>query len=256
VTNGMKRSEQFQLGDRTSLDIEVRSGSVDVRSGAPGRAIVSIDSGSVDDWEMIQLGDSLSIRPSGRRARAVRMLVEVPPGSDVEIKGVSADLTLTGSFGATRLHSVSGGVRADAVSRLELNSVSGDVHVRSVAGDASVTTVSGDVEVREVLGRFTASSASGDIRVSNVGDDVTVGTASGDVRVDRAGGASIGVKCISGDVTVGLPAGIRVEPDISTLSGRTTLPTPSGLAPHSAPRVVRVKLRTVSGNITIERVVS
>lgn len=256
MSDAVKRSEQFEVGDLSSIDIEVRSGSVDVRTGAPGRAIVSLDCGSVDDWEMIQLGNSVSIRPSGRRARAVRMLVEVPPGSDVEIKGVSADLVLTGSFGATRLHTVSGDVRAEATLRLDVNSVSGDVRVSSVAGDASFTTVSGDVEVREVLGRLTASTASGDIRVLKVGDDVSIGTASGDVRVEQAGGAVVGVKCISGDVTVGLPAGIRVEPDISTLSGRTSLPKPSGTPPASAPRVVRVRLRTVSGNITIERVPS
>ena len=64
---------------------------------------------------------------------------------------------------------------------------------------------------------------------------MTIGTTSGDVRIDRADGSSIGVKCISGDVTLGLPAGIRVEPDISTLSGRTSLPTPSRTAPVANP---------------------
>jgi hypothetical protein len=56
-------------------------------------------------------------------------------------------------------------------------------------------------------------------------------------------------------VTIGLPAGIRVEPDISTLSGRTRLPEQSSAAPTDAPRrSVRLKLRTVSGDIEISRV--
>ena len=251
---GPQNSQQFKVGERLSVDIEARTGSVDVRSGAAGTATVQLDSGSADDWQVILLGDSLVIRPAGRRARAVRMLVEVPPGTDVEVKSVSADLTLAGALGATRIHTVSGDVRIDSVSRLDVNSVSGDVRATLVAGDASLTTVSGDVDVREVAGRLTASSSSGDIRVSKVADDLSIGTTSGAVRCDCARGASVGVKCISGDVVLGLPAGIRVEPDISTLSGRTTLPKPSGAAPVSAPRVVRVRLRTVSGNITIERV--
>lgn len=250
----MNSNQQFTVGERLIVDIDVRTGSVDVRTGAPGSATVQLDSGSTDDWQVIQLGDSLVIRAAGRRARAVRMLVEVPPATDVEVKSVSADLTLVGTLGATRVHTVSGNVRIDSVARLDLNSVSGDVRASVVAGDASITTVSGDVDVREVSGRLTASSSSGDIRVSKVADDLTIGTTSGDVRCDCARGASVGVKCISGDVVVGLPAGIRVEPDISTLSGRTTLPKPSGAAPAAAPRVVRVRLRTVSGNITIERV--
>ncbi len=250
----MKSNQEFQVGERLSIDIEARAGSIDVRNGATGRVIVSLDSPSADDWQLVQLGDSLLIRPSGRRARSVRMLVEVPVGTDVEVKSVSADLTLAGVLGATRVHTVSGDVRIDSVSRLDVNSVSGDVRAASVAGDASLVTVSGDVDVREVGGRLTANTSSGDIRVSKVGDDVTVGTTSGDVRCDCVRGASVGVKCISGDVTIGLPAGIRVEPDISTLSGRTTVPTPSGLPPAPSPRVVRVRLRTVSGNINIERV--
>ena len=252
----MKNSQQFQVGERLSIDIEARSGSIDIRNGAPGRAIVSVDSGTADDWQIIQLGDTISIRAAGRRARAVRMLVEVPPATDVEVKSVSADLALAGAYGATRLHTVSGTVRIDSAARLDLNSVSGDVRVISVAGDASLTTVSGDVDVREVRGRLNASSSSGDIRVARVGDDMNVGTTSGDVRCECATGASIGVKSISGDVSLGLPAGIRVEPDISSLSGRTTLPTPSGAPRLSAPRVVRVRLRTVSGTITIDRVIT
>lgn len=254
MSNNGRRFQEFQVGERTSLDIELRAGSVDIRTGAPGCATVSLDNGSTEDWQLIQLGDSLSIRPAGRRARSVRMLIEVPRLSDIEVRGVSADITLSGDLGAVRLHSVSGDLRVDSVLRLEVNTVSGDVRAASVAGDASITTVSGDVEARDVVGRLTANTSSGDVRGTSVGDDLTVGTTSGDLRIERVGGTAITARSISGDVTIGLPAGIRVEPDISTLSGRTSLPTPSGVPPASPPRIVRVRLRTVSGDITIERV--
>ncbi|MBI4885348.1 MAG: DUF4097 family beta strand repeat protein [Actinobacteria bacterium] len=255
--NTKQRTEQFQVGERTSLDIEVRTGAVEVRAGAAGRASAALDGDRADEWDVTQLGDSLSIQPAdrrGSRARTIRVLVEVPIGSDVEVRTVSADVTLGGSLGTARVHTVSGDVRVDTVSRLDLNCVSGDLAAGSVGGDASVTTVSGDVTIRKVAGRLNVSTASGDLRVAHAADDVTIGTASGDVRVDRTDGASVVVRSLSGDVTVGLPAGIRVEPDISTLSGRTTLPAPSGAPPTIPPRIVRVRLRAVSGNITIVRV--
>jgi hypothetical protein len=59
---------------------------------------------------------------------------------------------------------------------------------------------------------------------------------------------------VSGDIAIGLPGGIRVEPDISTLSGRTKLPSRPPAATTEPRRPVRVRLRSVSGNITIERV--
>lgn len=251
-----KRVEEFQVGERTNLVIDVRSGTVEVRTGRAGRAVVTLDGDRADEWDIAQLGDSLSIDRHGSRAKAMRIFVEAPAGTDVEVKTVSADTTLGGVLGAARIHTVSGDVRIDSVSRLDIDSVSGDVRVIAVTGDASITAVSADIDVRDVGGRLSACTSSGDVRMATVGDDMTIGTASGDVRVERAGGSSIGVKCVSGDVTIGLPAGIRVQPDISTLSGRTSLPAPSGVAPPSTPRVVRVRLRTVSGNITIERVAS
>jgi hypothetical protein len=50
-----------------------------------------------------------------------------------------------------------------------------------------------------------------------------------------------------------LPSGIRVEPEISTLSGNTRLPTGSGIATDGPRRTVRLRIRTVSGDIRIDR---
>ena len=76
------------------------------------------------------------------------------------------------------------------------------------------------------------------------------------MSIRRCLGNDIAIKTISGDVTVGLPSGIRVHPDIATLSGRTTLPAPGAVAPVDAGsrREVRLRLRTVSGDIRVERV--
>jgi DUF4097 and DUF4098 domain-containing protein YvlB len=99
-----------------------------------------------------------------------------------------------------------------------------------------------------------ANTASGDVRADTVTDDLAAGTASGDVRIGRCDGSDINVKSVSGDIHIGLPTGIRVEPDISSLSGSTRLPPPAKNAPDGPRRAVRLRLRTVSGDITIERI--
>ena len=253
----MNRSEEFSVGDRAAIAVEIRTGSVEVRAGSPGRIVVALDGPDVDRWDITQLGDSVSVESSvrgGWRSRSTRVLVEVPAGTDIDVRSASADVALSGEFGTTRIKSASGDVRVGSAARLAIDTASGDASAASVVAATSCTTASGDVELGRVGGRLTVSTASGDVRVDEADDDVEIGSASGDVRVGRCGGSNITVKSISGDVVVGLPSGIRVEPDLTTLSGRTHLPKAAPNRGDEPRRVVRVGLRTVSGDITIRRV--
>jgi DUF4097 and DUF4098 domain-containing protein YvlB len=242
----MRRTETFTswtgatTGNHTMLTIELPSGSVEVRSVESSALTVHLDTDQPDEWEVSQFGDSVSVRAPrrrGLRSRSAKVYVEAPTGTHVDINAASADIALSGTLGEVRVRSASGDVRAGTLDRL----------------DAS--TASGDIRVGIVHGRLTASTASGDIRADRVGDDIDAGTASGDVRVDCCDGSSIDAKTVSGDIQLGLPAGIRVEPDIGTMTGRTNLPKAAGSSPAVEPRrTVRVRLRSVSGDITIERV--
>ncbi len=252
----MRRREEFTVGARASVDIGVKSGTVEVRTGSAGTGRVSMDGDGTDEWDITQLGDSISVKSAGRRgwrSRSVRLLVEVPERSDVDITTVSADVTLIGEFGAVRIRTASGEVCADDVDRLDVSSAAGDVRVTGIADDVTCSTASGDVDLGTVGGRLVVSTASGDVRIARASGDAQMSGASGEVRVSRYDGANLSVKSISGDITLGLPTGIRVEPDISTLSGRTMLPAPSTAPSRGERRVVRIRLRTVSGDITIER---
>ena len=251
-----RRQERFTVGERPSIAVEVKSGSVDVRAGAPGEIAVSMEGAEVDQWLVEQLGDEVTIESGAgrsRRIRPVRLVVVVPPDTEVAVRVASADVTVDGRIGPTRVRSASGDVRLGDVARADVSTASGDVRAGDVRASIDCKTASGDVHVLGVGGRLTVGTASGDVLVTRAADDVSIGTASGDVRIDRYDGSNVAVKCISGDVLIGLPAGIRVEPDISTLSGRTVLPEPSSTAPTGERRVVRVGLKTVTGDIRIER---
>jgi len=248
----VKRDETFDVGGPASIDVDIRSGQVEIRTGAVGRISVSLDGDDIGEWDIDQLGDAITVRPASRRTwrhRSIRILAIVPVGTDIDVDSASADVTLAGELGTTRLRSASGDVRVDGVVRLDVNTASGEMRVNHVRTDATCSTASGDIEIGEVGGRLNASSASGGIRVTSAADDMQISTASGDVRVGCCRGSVVSIKAISGDVRLGLPAGIRVEPEISTLSGQTSLATPSSQPTVDNPRRVRVRLRSVSGDI-------
>jgi DUF4097 and DUF4098 domain-containing protein YvlB len=253
----MKRREEFAVDERVRLDIEVRSGDVSVRTGAVGQAVVEVNGDGADDYEISQLGDSIVVRPTGRwtlRSRSVQVSAQVPRRADVDVTSGSADVMLNGELGACRIRTASGDARVDASSRLDVSTASGDVRVGSASVDLMCATASGDVDVDTASAQVSVTTASGDVRAASLSGGVHIGTASGSVRIDRYEGNDLSVKCVSGDITVGLPSGIRVEPDIATMSGRTRLPQPAAGVQPAQRRRVRLRLRTVSGDIVIDRV--
>jgi len=255
----MIRRERLDVRGPAQIEVHNPAGTVEVHVGREAFVAVTIDGTAVDEWDVVQVGDSVSIRHNrerGWRSRSCRVHVEAPAGSDLDISTSSANVAITGEFGSTRVRTASGNVRVDSVQRLDAETASGNVNATSVAADVVCNAVSGNVEIGAIGGRLRSSTASGDIRANRVSGDIEVGTASGDVDVGCCAGSDISAKCVSGAVSIGLPTGIRVEPDISTMSGRTKLPESSSTPRQDGPRrSVRLRLRTVSGDIALHRVV-
>jgi len=254
----MRRDQDLAIVGPARLEVSLGSGSISVGVGDAGSVRVSIDAPDHADVEVSQLGDVVSIRQPSRwsmRSRSVRIAVWLPPSSDVTIDCASADVQLRGSLRAVRLKSASGDLDVDTVERIDAGTASGTVRLHACNGAATINTASGDVVVGRVGGTLAGTHASGDVQVDEAGGSVDVRTASGDVTIRRCLGDDIAVKTVSGDVTIGLPSGIRVHPDISTLSGRTTLPARGPAAADAGSRRdVRLRLRTVSGDIRVDRV--
>jgi DUF4097 and DUF4098 domain-containing protein YvlB len=252
----MSRNERWQVGERPSLDIRVPVGTVEVHTGDAGVLQLTIDASDVDEFEIFKTGDRISVRhPSkwGRRGRNTRLVAHVPPGTDVELSSTSGDVRLAGRLGIVRVHTASGKIEVGDAVRVDVTTASGDVACGYISGEAHVSSISGDCTMQRIGGRLEATLTSGDMRLDLCDGDMTIVSTSGDVRVGCCGGNDIAVRSISGDVRVGLPSGIRVEADISTLSGRAILPDPAPATDHTERRSVRVQLKTVSGDIRVER---
>lgn len=252
----MGRNERWEVGDRPFLDVRVPVGTIEVCAGTSGHVQLTVDAADADEFEIFKTGDRISVRHPSRwrmRGRNSRIVAEVPSGTDVEVSSTSGEVRLMGRLGVVRVHTASGDIKVGDAARLDVTTASGQLSCGDISGEANISSVSGDCELRVVDGRLDATLTSGDLRVDECGGDITVASTSGDVRIGRCCGSDIAVRSISGDVRVGLPTGIRVEAEISTLSGRASLPDAAPAQVDRERRPVRLHLKTVSGDIRVER---
>ncbi|TIC82936.1 DUF4097 family beta strand repeat-containing protein [Nocardioides sp. GY 10127] len=198
--------------------------------------------------------------------------ITLPTGSTLDVRTGSADITVHGTAGDVTVKTGSGQVRLDeAASATQVATGSGDVHVVRVAADLSVRTGSGDLHLEQVQAGVSVATGSGDVRVdradlteqlslkSGSGDvlvgslsgDLTFATGSGDLHAALVHRGAVTVRGASGDVRLGVPAGVPVWTDVNSLSGglRSTL-APVG-APEPGQDFVEVRATTVSGDVTL-----
>jgi DUF4097 and DUF4098 domain-containing protein YvlB len=158
------------------------------------------------------------------------IVLHVPPGTKIDVRSGSGDLTASGITGPARMETGSG-----------------DVTATGLTGDADLRTSSGDVNARGLGGDVTLRTASGDV---NAGDlaagTVQAVSSSGDVELDfRSAPRDVDAATASGDVDVSLPFGQTYRVEADTGSGDRHV---MGDDPAS-PRIVRA--RTSSGDVTV-----
>ena len=130
--------------------------------------------------QQAKIGDSIAIRAK-RRGRSARLAVDVPVGTDVNIKGASLDVAARGALGALRVRSASGDVRIDRWlgASLAIASMSGDLVVRMPGGqrvDADISTLSGSLSLPDRAPQSDEPKKTVRLRLKTV---------SGDIRVER-----------------------------------------------------------------------
>ena len=82
-----------------------------------------------------------------------------------------------------------------------------------------MNTVSGDVQIRTAMNGLAVNSVSGDAVLGEVYGDLNAGTVSGDLMVRAAGPGDVGLKAVSGDVVVAMRRGLRLRLDVNSVSG-------------------------------------
>jgi DUF4097 and DUF4098 domain-containing protein YvlB len=219
----------------------------------------------------ISNGSRATLEPaSGRGCNDGRFEITVPTGAKISARSWSGSVSVRGVHGDVDTQTQSADIEVRDVGRLELETLSGDVTINGVKGDANINTVSGDVELTGLRGDLEAETVSGDLRLSDiVAKQVRTHTTSGDV--DFAGaivdGGRYEFNTHSGEIGLELPRDVGAQLSVSTFNGEIDSEFPitlksgtdHGIGSAQAKKLTftlgqgnaRIVAETFSGNITI-----
>ena len=270
-------THQFETPRPVHLFTEIGKGTVKVVATDTTDTRVDITGRDADQVEVHQSGDQVSVK--GPRQRGIfgdnrlDVVVTLPVGSQAAVRTGSADISVTGTVSQSQLKSGSGDVEVDVVdgalvvetgsgdvrveevrAELKVKSGSGDVLVVDAGSTALVSTGSGNVQLWTTRGPAVVKTGSGDVKVGDASADVTFTTGSGDMVVSTARGGRVTAKGASGDVHVGIPAGIPVWTDISTISGEIRSNLQGAGQPQDGAPHVEVRAKVVSGDIVLTEI--
>jgi hypothetical protein len=239
----------------SAIEVRVAAGRLDLVESGDGSITVDVAGRGADNVIVEQIGDTVSVREERGRFldRAVAIRVAVPSGTSADIVAASLDVFSRVDLGRVHARTASGQLDFGRIGSGELRSASGDVSLDRCQGRCQISTASGDVRSRGIEGDLSVTTASGDVFVDDARGRVEAKSASGDVHLGCCRGPSVEVTSMSGDLRVGLPSGRRVEAEIDSLSGDITLPPRKPSTP-GASETVRLRLKTVSGDILLQRV--
>jgi DUF4097 and DUF4098 domain-containing protein YvlB len=270
---------EFETHRPVDLYVENGSGLVAVTADEVTATTIEVTGRHAEDAIVRQDGDQISvIAPRSRTAflggdSKLDMTITVPTGSTIATKTGSADVIARGTYRAGQIKSGSGDVTVEtfdgpalvetgsgdvriesADQELRVKSGSGDVRLVYAGGALRVSTGSGDVEIGTSAAPAVIKTGSGDLSVTEARDDVAMTTGSGDFVVRSAARGRLSAKGASGDVRVGVPAGVPVWTDISTVSGRIRSGLQGVGEPEEGADHVELRAKTVSGDIVLTQV--
>jgi Putative adhesin len=180
------------------------------------------------------------------------LAITMPAGSRCMVRTASADVICTGDLADLDVHTASGDITADAISgTVEATTASGDIRLDETGAKAEVRTAGGDVRLARAGGDVLVRTASGDVTIGGAAASVTVAAASGDVRLASMAAGRAEVTTTSGDVVVGVAAGVGVYLDLASVTGSADSKLDETAASDDVP--LEVVCRTVSGDIRIVR---
>ena len=268
---------RFETQNPANLVVEISKGNVHVLCTDTSESTVVVEGKNADDVVVEQHGDSITVTEPGRGRifgdNNLRVDVVVPERSNPAVRTGSADIQVEGPADHAQLRSGSGDcnieiveghllvetgsgeIRVDDVrGNLKIKSGSGDVEVGEAGGTSSISTGSGDVAVETTRGPSVVKTGSGDLSIGAAHDDTSFSTGSGDVSVDLVDRGRLTVKGASGDVSIGVKAGVPVWTDITTVSGTIRSELQGAGQPQEGQDHIEVRAKTVSGDIALSEV--
>lgn len=242
--------ETRPLDARGNVEISNLKGRIEVRTWDKPQVHIGGSLGrGVEKLEIEGGGGSLEIKvryprnSSDRNTEPTTLVIDVPTLASLDIEGVAAEIEVTGTAGSRlEIESVSGNVTvAGAPGSADIESVSGDLQLALNSADIDVQSVSGDITLRGRLdGEIRSETVSGNFAADSRGQRVrrlTSSTVSGDATLDvgLADGGRISTESVSGDVEIILPRTLSATVSGETFSGDLSAPGANIRKPEFGP---------------------
>lgn len=272
-------TRDFETPDPVELYVQLGKGNLTITATDTEESHVEISGRDTERVLVEQSGNRISIIDQQGRSPfnftypGYDVTVVVPTASRLAVKTGSAAVTVAGSVGASLVRTGSGEVDLErltgasavdtgsgriavheSLAELRVKSGSGDVSIGTTGAAVVVSTGSGDVELGRTRGPVSVKTGSGDLRVVDADADVSLSTGSGDLEVTRVRRGKIVGKGASGDIRVGIPQGIPVWTDITTVTGQIRSGLRGAGQPADGQDHVELRARTVSGDVTLVEV--
>lgn len=270
----------FDTPAPVDLDVEIRSGTVTITTHDEPTTQVVVEGPQADSVEIRHDGDRVRVaepKPLGFFARIrddhpLDVRISCPRRTAVAVRCGSADVRIEGEVGEAQVQNgagdvwlpvVHGGARVktgfgdvsiQAVGAdLHARTGSGDVRADEVGGEVSVVTGSGDIALGEVAGSGSIRTGSGDITVRSGRHDLSLASATGDVVVGEFGAGKLSAKNASGDIRIGVPAGVPVWTDVSSTMGTVRSNLTGAGQPKEGEPWIELRATTATGDVVLEQ---
>lgn len=268
----------FETPSPIGLRVELDRGAVHVAAEDTTRTRVLVEGEGADLVVVTHGGGRVTVDATRQRTGLLggrpelHVTVTVPTDSDIDVRAGSADLTVDGAVGAVRLRTGSGDVRVstangpavlesgsgglgidDALGALRVKSGSGEVRIGRARSSAVVSTGSGDVAIGSAAGPAAVKTGSGDVALEQALGDVSLTTGSGDLVVGAARRGRLTANGGSGDVRIGVPAGLPVWTDITTGAGEIRSDLVGAGPPAEGAEHLEIRARSASGDIDLRQ---
>lgn len=268
----------YETHQPVELVVDIAKGSVTLAAEETSESTVEVTGDRADEVQVDLTGHRLTITAPKTRTGffggepSVHVRVTVPTGSALLVRTGSADISAQGAWDVSQVRSGSGSIDLDTilgqatvdsgsgdvrVQRLgdaaRIKSGSGDVSVGETGSSLSVSAGSGDVEIGRAAGPTAVKTGSGDVRVATSDGDAEFSTGSGDVLVTRFNTGRFQAKGASGDIAVGVPRGIPVWTDVSSLAGQVRSDLEGAGTPAEGQPHIELRAKTASGDIMLKQ---
>lgn len=158
------------------------------------------------------------------RSSGSRLTIQVPNQSKVEFESVNGDVSIEKVYGGAKVHSVNGHVTGeDLKNRVTLKTVNGNVEASKLDGKIKLLTVNGKVKSESTTGRVHFETINGSIYAKSQASEVDAENVNGSVELTLTQAEEIDVTTVNGEVELDVTLLSDTQLSATSVSGSIDL---------------------------------